>query len=551
MKINKFNINKLMSNSTITKEFGEELVLKLTPQNQEFLNKFSKFIDLSPLKQINEIPLYYLQNNNNIKESEHFQREVKKLIEEKVINNKSLIVSDTDFDIPIFAEILKHQTMQGGAFRFSGADKDNLHRFANHIKIWGNGIHLAQKQNKHGGIFVGLDNWRRLYDGASYKKNLIAAEMLPDASTLKRMGIDNVVYLINDRLNNYQLALKNLPEDAHSYIRKLEKDGLPLNIKTICTEENFSSSLGDSFFSKAAKGKMYTYPIQINSGSNQIRQINPMDNGIISEDLKKLGEESIRKIKCIDPEIKELFSAFSDLSGLKDLTRHTLPISEIPDKIPFHRDCMFRSRVQKIVDAGIIDDKSLIISDTGHSIPIFAKLLENEHLNVRGVFRFPDDDNLSIESAVISRILTYGKSIEEENKRTLNKDGTLFLGFDAHRTLPYNRNILPEAKNLKDKGIKKVVYLIESIPNVKYTIEDVIHPDAEDYLVYLQNEGLNVVCKGVDDECKEKLSGKYSFEAARSLYYYNKLGHSNACSSPFSPKFKKTSQSSEICRKYK
>ncbi len=186
-------------------------------------------------------------------------------------------------------------------------------------------------------------------------------------------------------------------------------------------------------------------------------------------------------------------------------------------------DLRFMEGAQRLVDLGIIDKSTLVIIHTGHNIPIASKLMENSDKlgKVTGVLEFSRDSFpiMGEDVAKIIEDLAIGKSeikglkhediiylrekikplrnqilYGEEHKEKLIQDykrfisentlrissqaytypgtlsqktegkGTKFLGIDFHRSGRIDITKLPTAKELKDAGINKVVFLEEAPP---------------------------------------------------------------------------------------
>ncbi len=186
-------------------------------------------------------------------------------------------------------------------------------------------------------------------------------------------------------------------------------------------------------------------------------------------------------------------------------------------------DLRFMEGAQRLVDLGIIDQSTLVIINTGHNIPIASKLMENSDKlgQVTGVLEFSRDSFpiMGEDVAKIIEDLAGGKSeikglqkediiflsekikplrnqilhgeahrekliqdykrfMEENTLRissqaytypgTLSQKtegkGTKFLGIDFHRSGRIDISKLPTTKEIKDAGIKKVVFLEEAPP---------------------------------------------------------------------------------------
>jgi hypothetical protein len=155
--------------------------------------------------------------------------------------------------------------------------------------------------------------------------------------------------------------------------------------------------------------------------------------------------------------------------------------------------------IQRLVDDGAIDDKTFVIIDTGHAIPMAAQLLKESNReslgNVKGSFilgeiSFPkgcpnaktreDADTQELARScsnyrISSQAITYGDNISSAyNKSKDNKDenGALFIGIDFHRQTRLDISKLPTADELKALGIKKVVVVQELPPVSSFSSTD-------------------------------------------------------------------------------
>lgn len=175
------------------------------------------------------------------------------------------------------------------------------------------------------------------------------------------------------------------------------------------------------------------------------------------------------------------------------------------------RDKYYMAAVQKLVDCGAIDDKTFVLIDTGHNIPIAAQLMKEENLaalgNVKGTFShgestFPktrtyidSDANEkskttassyeSIRNAshcrISSQALSFSDIINDAYKNSTNAKGALFIGVDTHRYIKFDTLKLPTAAELKELGLDKVA-VIQELPPLSAFLQsdvDIINPLTE------------------------------------------------------------------------
>jgi|GEM_PF-4116827 len=173
----------------------------------------------------------------------------------------------------------------------------------------------------------------------------------------------------------------------------------------------------------------------------------------------------------------------------------------IYDGVSFEeRDKCFMYGVQRLIDSGAIDDKTFVLIDTGHSIPIAAQLMKEENRaalgNVKGAFllgdesAFPkthpcvnenDSEQVSIYEQQIrnkshyrlsSQILTFGDIINDAYKNSNGEKGALFIGVDCHRNVRFDISKLPTVDELKKLGLNKVAIVQEMVPLSSFSQSD-------------------------------------------------------------------------------
>lgn len=194
-------------------------------------------------------------------------------------------------------------------------------------------------------------------------------------------------------------------------------------------------------------------------------------------------------------------------------------------------DSRFMTSAQRLVDLGVIDSSTLVIAHTDHNIPIAKQLMNNSEKlgKVNGVIDISPEcfPKLSEQTENIIRLIAEGKGSQtglsskeieileekiqpfeqvilfgDEHKqkqlegykreifenagRIKDQDftysgvlgqstegkGAKFLGIDFHRTSNYDTSKLPTAQELKQAGIKKIVFLDETPPASSFTAAD-------------------------------------------------------------------------------
>lgn len=175
-------------------------------------------------------------------------------------------------------------------------------------------------------------------------------------------------------------------------------------------------------------------------------------------------------------------------------------------------DLAYQEEVQKLVNQGEIRSNTLVMSDTGHDIPIFSQLRKNSKLNVEGTFYFPEINKKGSKSRIPAQLEKFSNELKQTASHN-SDNNTLFLGLETHRIpasapkrgpkyskfdKPIDASQMPSAKKLREEGIEEVIYLKEAAPG-KYKEElDFVKYDLTDYFKSLKANGIKVKCHGVD-----------------------------------------------------
>lgn len=213
--------------------YGEKLTKKLSPEEGPASSVLAGFSDFSALKKVSNIPPTRYKEGF-AEDDIALQREVQKLIDSGDISKHSFIISDTGHDIPILAQLLKnHKLNVQGSFHYSeGIDDTSLKRIASQTRTWGNEIEQSNKKKntQTGALFVGLEAHREDYfHNFSYK---IDSSTLPTPDELKKLGIENVVYLM-EKAPDTTYSINDAKDDISDYLKHLEKSGVFVDCKGI------------------------------------------------------------------------------------------------------------------------------------------------------------------------------------------------------------------------------------------------------------------------------------------------------------------------------
>lgn len=142
------------------------------------------------------------------------------------------------------------------------------------------------------------------------------------------------------------------------------------------------------------------------------------------------------------------------------------------------QDYSLQKGVQILIDRGLIKENTLVLSDTGHDLPIAVQIASNQDFRVLKAFNFAEflrfDDGNNVR--ILAQLQSWSHKIAEHVKPWKDKKNPnlVFVGLEGHRK-DYNDQIerpispdwLPNNEELKKMGIKQVVYLYERHPDFK------------------------------------------------------------------------------------
>ena len=252
------------------------------------------------------------------------------------------------------------------------------------------------------------------------------------------------------------------------------------NAKPEAKSASLLDKITPSVFKDETLNSIFQRSTEISTIDTQNARTRSEDNAILTQWFTDEGLEKMQSGKAY-PEM---------MRGIEEL---------IYDGVSFkQRDEFYMMAVQRLIDSGAIDDKTFVLIDTGHSIPIAAQLMKEENKaalgEVKGTFLFdstfpqnhpnvnPQDEEATAISLDIrershqrisSQILDFGDIIENANKNSKGKGGALFIGVDAHRYAKFDTSKLPTAQELKKLGLNKVAIIQEVPPLSSFSQNDV------------------------------------------------------------------------------
>ena len=231
------------------------------------------------------------------------------------------------------------------------------------------------------------------------------------------------------------------------------------------------------------------------------------------------------KYQEADSRIRALLARIEDISFLNLISEKPRDIhASSPQNLI--DDTLFRKNAQKFVDLGIIDKNTLVIVDTGHTLPVIKQLEIDENRDMlghvystfkigkndympamdydmehnieeifmtRGEAHFLGNDQKAHAKWILSELFKHDNAIKSrfdmirnyyhgQNSRIKdqsyiyygepvgaldshsNERGALIVGIDIHRTGYMEPSSLPTADELRALGYNKVVYLCEHKP---------------------------------------------------------------------------------------
>jgi len=213
------------------------------------------------------------------------------------------------------------------------------------------------------------------------------------------------------------------------------------------------------------------------------------------------GDELASKFFPSDPQIRNLFSDFANL----DVLRITTTPPEGRNMGMIDGDLLHQQGIQILINRKKIQKGTLIISNTGHDIPLAAQLLKNTFFSTQVVFHLPKELN---DPGTFERLTNQAQDWAQEIKEYQNNylitgPDIIFIGLEGHRR-EYNGDFLykidietlPTREELISLGISKVIYIHERHPDA--TEEIVKQAVPADIRPYLDNLNLPVSYLGAD-----------------------------------------------------
>jgi len=171
--------------------------------------------------------------------------------------------------------------------------------------------------------------------------------------------------------------------------------------------------------------------------------------------------------------ISDMFRVFNDHSTFMKMNYY--PQTRKETSVGHKDDLLHQRGLQIQINRGNIKKGTLILSDTGHDIPIAAQLLKNTNLKAQTFFYYPDlilkssgtNDRLMNQSQSWAQDINYYQSMSR-----LDPPKVILIGLEGHRR-SYDKSFLyeipqkslPTNKQLKELGISNVVYITEAHPN--------------------------------------------------------------------------------------
>lgn len=174
-------------------------------------------------------------------------------------------------------------------------------------------------------------------------------------------------------------------------------------------------------------------------------------------------------------------------------------------KSMYMHDFELQKGVQILIDRSDITPNTLVLSDTGHDLPIAAQIASNDDFKVLHAFNFPEylRDEPGNGERIIPQLQDWAKYLYNKQQSWIQSQShnLVFIGLEGHRkgyngviNRPILSQWLPNNDELKALGIEQVVYLYERHPDNKN-----ITP-MRDIAVYL--ESLNLPIKKLGSDCR-------------------------------------------------
>ena len=182
----------------------------------------------------------------------------------------------------------------------------------------------------------------------------------------------------------------------------------------------------------------------------------------------------------------------------------------------YERDLKFQAQVANLVDSQVIGPTTLVIDDTGHSIPNLARMLQEPSLGVVGTVHLHWNEHQaprlrpgqSLERALrlmdaslgtlADQSQTFGDLIEKQQRDAARRMVTvLYVALDGLRLLDLRTGGWPTAQEFMIFGMTRAVVLIEKAKLWDYGTAEVA-PDLLPWVHALRKGGLPVQVAGLD-----------------------------------------------------
>jgi hypothetical protein len=182
----------------------------------------------------------------------------------------------------------------------------------------------------------------------------------------------------------------------------------------------------------------------------------------------------------------------------------------------YELDVRFQDTIGQLIEDGILGPRTLVLDDTGHSIPNLARAMQEPSLSMVGTVHFPwneiqrrrrpagmNDADLQVlidtsQRAVADHAQTFGDVIDERQRDMAGRVATgLYVALDGERYLDLRTRDWPSADELQLFGITHVLVLLERARAWRFGLADVA-ADLRPYVQTLSRAGLPVRVEGVD-----------------------------------------------------
>ena len=193
------------------------------------------------------------------------------------------------------------------------------------------------------------------------------------------------------------------------------------------------------------------------------------------------------------------------IHNVKVLEDHVAP-SQRRHSMHMH-DMELQKGVQILIDRQDITENTLVLSDTGHDLPIAGQIASLERFRVLHAFHFPKyfKDEAGNHERIMPQLQHWSNYLykKQQSWKHSKAPNLIFIGLEGHRKNyddvikhPIDPTWLPNNQELKELGVEKVVYLYERHPDFKE-----VKP-MDDIQKYLDQLKLPIKLLGTD--CRRK-----------------------------------------------